>query len=101
MISMARTKAKISRQWNSLIRMAGGDRFARAYRVSTAMEKNKSGDDYLNFTIAQLGFPNKAIYLKAEELYNQIQAGRAVTVDVTGYDTEADTSTVGTDDAEM
>lgn len=88
MISMAKTKAKISRQWNSLIRMAGGDRFARAYRIGTAMEKNKAGDDYLNFTVAQLGFPIKPVYLKAESLWKQMQEGRAVTMDVTDYGTD-------------
>jgi hypothetical protein len=91
MVSMPRTKAKISRQWNSLVRMAGGDRFARAYRIGTAMEKNKNGEDYMNFTITQLGFPSKPVYLKAEELYKQMQAGRAVVMDVTGYDTVAET----------
>lgn len=85
MISMPRTKAKISRQWNSLVRMAGGDRFARAYRIGTAMEKNKNGEDYMNYTVAQLGFPNKAVYLKAEALYKMMEAGRAVTMDVTDY----------------
>lgn len=94
MISMPRTKAKISRQWNSLVRMAGGDRFARAYRIGTAMEKNKNGEDYLNFTVAQLGFPNKAIYTKAEELYKLMEAGRSVTMDVTDY---GDDGAVATD----
>lgn len=87
MISMPRTKAKISRQWNSLVRMAGGDRFARAYRIGTAMEKNKNGEDYMNYTVAQLGFPSKAVYLKAEALYKMMEAGRAVTMDVTDYET--------------
>jgi hypothetical protein len=87
MVSMPRTKAKVSRQWNSLVRMAGGDRFSRAYKVSAVMEKNKQGDDYINFNVTQLGFPSKAVYEKAEGLYKQMQAGRAVTMDVSEYNT--------------
>lgn len=102
MISMPRTKAKVSRQWNTLVRMAGGDRFSRAYRVGTAMEKNKQGDDYYNFTVAQLGFPNKAVYLKAEELYKLMESGRKVTMDVTDYETDtAPAQQGGTEDPEM
>ncbi len=103
MISMAKTKSKISRQWNSLIRMNGGDRFSRVYRIGTAMEKNKQGEDYLNFTVTKLGFPAKPLYLRAEELYKQMQAGRAVTMDVTGYEVEqgGDKPAVDADDAEM
>lgn len=102
MISMAKTKSKISRQWNSLIRMNGGDRFSRVYKIGTAMEKNKQGEDYLNFTITKLGFPAKPLYLRAEELYKQMQAGRAVTMDVTGYEVEqGGDKPVDTDDAEM
>lgn len=87
MVSMPRTKAKISRQWNSMVRMAGGDRFSRAYRVTSALEKKPQGD-YYNFAIAQSGFPNKAIYVQAEELYKVISAGRAVTMDVTDFGRE-------------
>ncbi len=103
MVRMAGGDPKISRQWNSLIRMNGGDRFSRVYRIGTAMEKNKQGEDYLNFTVTKLGFPAKPLYLRAEELYKQMQAGRAVTMDVTGYEVEqgGDKPAVDADDAEM
>lgn len=84
MVSMPRTKAKISRQWNSMVRMAGGDRFSRVYRVTSSLEKKPQGD-YYNFAIAQSGFPNKAVYEKAMELYKVVSAGRAVTMDVTDF----------------
>lgn len=100
MISMPRTKAKISRQWNSMIRLAGGDRFSRAYKVSTALEKKAQGD-YYNFAIAQLGFPNKALYLQAEALYNQVQDGRAIKMDVNDYGPAEDNPEVDTTNSEM
>lgn len=84
MVSMPRTKAKISRQWNSMVRMAGGDRFSRVYRVTSSLEKKPQGD-YYNFAVAQSGFPNKMVYDKAMELYKVVSAGRAVTMDVTDF----------------
>lgn len=86
MISMPRTKAKISRQWNSMVRLAGGDRFGRAYQIGTQLEKKTQGD-YYNFVVAQSGFPAKVLYDRAEKLYEQIAAGaRRVVMDVNDYD---------------
>jgi hypothetical protein len=84
MLSMPRTKAKISRKWNSLIRLLGGDRFSRVYKVSTDLESNSQGDFY-NFHIEAAGFPSEAIYQKAEALYNAISSGeRKMKMDVGG-----------------
>lgn len=84
-VPMPRTKAKISRQWNSMIRMAGGDRFARVYRITSQPEKNQKGE-FFNYAVAQSGFPSKVLYDKAEKLYQAIAKGRTYTMDKTGYD---------------
>ena len=92
MISMPRTKAKISRQWNSMVRLAGGDRFSRAYRVTSALEKKTQGD-YYNFAIAPAGFPSINLYKQAESCYNQLMDGRAIkmdTSDLAGAETETE-----------
>jgi hypothetical protein len=87
-LSLPRTKAKISRQWNSMIRMAGGDRFSRVYRVTTNHEKNAKGE-FENYAIAQSGFPAKGLYERAEKLYSEIKAGtKNVVMDVKGYSTD-------------
>ncbi len=75
-ISMAKTKLKVSRNWNSLIRLNGGDRFSRLYRVSTTPEKNDKGD-FQNFVVANLGFTPEAIYRRAEMLYDLAAKGYA------------------------
>jgi len=99
MISMPRTKAKISRQWNSMVRLAGGDRFGRAYSIGVQLEKKAQGD-YYNFVVGQSGFPAKVLYDRAEKLYEQIAAGdRKVVMDVQDYDT-VETGN-GEGDAEM
>lgn len=88
MISMPRTKAKISRQWNTMIRLAGGDRFGRVYKVSSIFEKNAKGD-FCNFHTEQAGFPAKDLYAHAEDLYKKISAGeRRVVMDTTGLEPE-------------
>lgn len=84
--SMPRTKAKISRQWNSMIKLGGGDRFSRVYRMTTQSETNDKGT-FFNFVVAQTGFPAKRAYEQAEKLYEAIVAGRRnVVMDTKGYD---------------
>jgi hypothetical protein len=85
-IAMPRTKAKISRQWNSMAKLAGGDRFSRVYKITTQVEKNAKGT-FHNFAIAQSGFPAKVLYKKAEAVYADIKAGTKQRVmDTTGYE---------------
>jgi hypothetical protein len=90
MISMPRTKAKVSRNWNSMVKLAGGDRFSRVYRVTTQLEKKPKGDFY-NFAVAQSGFPAQPLYKRAETLYEAVAAGDRRVV--------MDTSDFGEDDA--
>lgn len=81
MMSMPRTKAKISRQWNTMVKLAGGPRFSRAYEVKTVLQKNPKGDFY-NFSITPLGFPPKPLFDKASALYDSINKGeRKVVMD--------------------
>lgn len=75
-VSMAVTKLKVSRKWNSLVRMAGGDSFSRVYELGSAIEQNKLGQDYYNLTVKLVGFPTEAIYHRAESLYDQVNEGR-------------------------
>lgn len=76
-LSMARTKLKISRQLNSLVRLNGADRFSRAYVVATAEESGAKGD-YYNFNIKNFGFPDQEIYRRAEKLWTDIERGAIV-----------------------
>ena len=68
-ISMPKTKAKISRKWNAMIQIAGGDRFSRVYKLGTFKDENKQGQKYFNFTVTPAGFTPKAAYMEAERLY--------------------------------
>ena len=68
-ISMAKTKSKVSRKWNAMIQIAGGDRFSRVYKVSTFRDENKKGQKFFNYVVQPAGFTPEAIYREAERLY--------------------------------
>lgn len=97
MIPMPKTKAKISRQWNSLVKLAGGDRFSRAYTLGAVLQKNGRGEDFYNFTVEFLGFPSQAAYAQAEALYESVAGGKMRTMDFA----DVEVGTGETQDAEM
>lgn len=79
-VSMSRSKMKVNRQWNTLIRMAGGDRFSRVYELKGIQDNNDKGDKFKNFGVKLLGFPSETVYRIAESLYNEIESGREINV---------------------
>lgn len=78
-VSCSKSKLKVSRKWNSLVRMNEGDSFSRVYKLGAVAEQGAKGD-YFNFSISQAGFPTLELYQRAEKLYEAIAAG-AVKVD--------------------
>lgn len=77
-ISMAKSKLKVSKRWNSLMRIAGGDSFSRVYRVTGVVEANAKGEKYHNLAVAMVGYAPEAVYRRAEAMYNQIGQGGVV-----------------------
>lgn len=75
-VPMPKSKKKCNRAWNSLIMLHGGDRFSRAYRLSSVEDKNPEGQEYLNFRVALQGFASEAAYLRAEKLYEQLASNK-------------------------
>jgi hypothetical protein len=74
-ISMAKSKIKVSKRWNSLMRLTNTDSFSRAYKLSATTETNARNESYFNFNVAALGFVNKELYERAEKLYETIRTG--------------------------
>lgn len=102
MLPMPKTKAKVSRAWNTMVRMSGVDRFARIYRITTAMEKNKKNQEYWNFVVSQAGAPNKTLFDVAERLFKSVNTGeRNVTMDVKGMQAGPDADGGDHSDSEM
>lgn len=81
-LSCARTKQKVSRQWNSLIRVNGFDRFSRIYELFGVDDENNNGDKYKNIGVRYVDFASMQVYKAAEALYNSIASGeRTVKID--------------------
>lgn len=74
-VSMNKTKLKVSKQWNSMIRLNGNDRFSRMYVLHSVDETNTNNQDYKNFGVFNSGFPPADVYKKAEALYLAITSG--------------------------
>ncbi len=72
-ISMAKTKAKVSRRWNAMIQIAGGDRFSRVYKISTFRDENKKGQKFFNYAVQPAGFTPEKVYREAERLYEVLK----------------------------
>lgn len=68
-VSMAKTKAKVSRKWNAMIQIAGGDRFSRVYKLTAVTDENKKGQKFKNFMVQPAGFTPEPVYRQAEALY--------------------------------
>jgi hypothetical protein len=86
-ISMSKSKMKVSRKWNSLISLSDDDSFAKAYRVEAISETNANNEDYFNIKIMPAGYVNEKIYTAGEALYELLKAGGA-SADRTGLDVD-------------
>jgi hypothetical protein len=73
-ISMSRSQLKPSRQLNSQIRISGGDRWERYYRLS-AVQVDGGRGEYYNWKVEQLGFVPEDVYKRAEHLYESVKSG--------------------------
>jgi hypothetical protein len=76
-ISMSKSKMKVSRKWNSIIKIAGGDRFSRVYRISGVGDKNSVGESFFNLAVKQLGYTPEEVYHQAEAFYDVVKSGAA------------------------
>lgn len=74
-VSMSKSKRKVDKQLNSMIKMRGGDRFSSAYSVRAVEDQNAAGQDYWNLSVKPLGYVSQDIYEKAEALYEAVKLG--------------------------
>lgn len=91
-VSMAKSKARVSRKFNSLVRLNGGDRFSRIYRIRGVSDQNKAGQDFFNLAIEGVAFVNEALYRRAESFYELLMSGK-VAADRTFEADPVDTAT--------
>ena len=74
LIYMSGSKMKISKNWNSEIRLKDprADRFASVWTLSSIGEKNKQGQPYQNFKVDFAGWAGEALATEAGALYASI-----------------------------
>lgn len=94
-ISMAKTKAKASRLWNSLVRINGGPRFSRIYEIKGVPDQNKVGQEFYNLQVKNVGYVDEKTFAFAEDVYELVKSGAADVDRKTDYDNSDDS------DAEM
>lgn len=75
-VSCTITKLKVSRNWNSLIRLRGGDRYAGTWHLGVVKEKNKAGQPYRNFVVSPGPWVKEEVFKLAEASYGEIQSGK-------------------------
>ncbi len=88
-ISMAKTKAKVSRKWNAMIQIVGGDRFSRVYKLSSFKDENAKGQKFFNFVVQPAGFTPEKAYREAERLYEILKTQEFRVAHETVVDNEA------------
>ena len=71
-IACTKSAIKFSRKINSLVTMAGVDRFAKAYRIST-IEASSAKGDYWTFDVKPMGYVTKGVYSEAEAMYEMLK----------------------------
>lgn len=76
-ISMAKTKAKTSRNWNSLVRINSGPRFSRLYKLVGVGATNKANQDYFTLDVKNVGFVSEEVFKHAEKVYEMVTSGKA------------------------
>lgn len=77
LIYMSGSKMKVSKEWNSAIRLKDprADRFASVWTLSSVGEKNRQGQPYQNFKVDFAGWAPEALYAAAKEAYLGIVGG--------------------------
>lgn len=73
-LSLAKSKRKVSRKLNSLVQMFPGDRFARVYKLN-AIEVDGQKGEFWNFDVNSVGWAPKELYERGLATYEAINAG--------------------------
>lgn len=74
-VSMAKSKLKTSRKWNSLIRISEADSFAKAYKMSAVALKNAANQDYFGLDVSGGVWVPEDVHARGEKLWKQVEAG--------------------------
>lgn len=71
-VDMPSTKQKVSKGWNTSLKMKNGARFGTIWEASNKMETNGRKENYFNFEMTCKGYVNADLFAKAEAAYNDV-----------------------------
>lgn len=70
-LSMSKSKMKVSRKFNALVRLKGGDRFGTRYAVTSVDDEGPRGE-YQNIKLEEDGYPSEKVYFQAVAIHQAI-----------------------------
>ncbi len=71
-VDMPSTKQKVSKAWNTSLKMKNGARFGTIWEAANKMETNGRKENYFNFELTCRGYVNGELFTKAEDAYNDV-----------------------------
>lgn len=73
-ISMSKSKMKVNRSFNTLVKLSGGDRFSRVYKISAVTDTNKANQEFYNMKITSMGYAPEPMFLLGEKMYESMSS---------------------------
>lgn len=73
-LSMSKSKMKVNRSFNTLVKLAGGDRFSRVYKISAVEDTNKANQSFYNMKITSMGYAPEPMFLLGEKMYESMSS---------------------------
>ena len=74
-ISMAKSQLKASRSLNTQVKIGGGDRFSRVYKLRVVEVINANNQDYFNWAVTGQSYVNEPTFKAAEAMYESVKTG--------------------------
>lgn len=65
------SKMRVSRNWNTMIGLKGGNRFAGLWKLQSVSVTNKAGAQFMNLEVDWVGWTTKEDYEYAKKTYEQ------------------------------
>lgn len=66
------SKLRVSREWNTQLKLAGGDRFSSLWKMSSAQTQNRASQKFYNIAVENQGWVTDDDYAAAKALYTSV-----------------------------
>jgi hypothetical protein len=66
------SKLRVSREWNTQLKLAGGDRFSSLWKMSSAQTQNRASQKFWNIAVENQGWVVDDDYAAAKKLYESV-----------------------------